>query len=133
MNYQRRQTMISGHLEGSREKRHAGRQKIRMAVFYGHNEYNLMSNYAINLSSGGIFIETNKVLPQNEQLIVEFMLPNKDYIVSCKSRVAWTNEPHRRRSPELPPGMGIQFVDLPMEEASHIRGFLDNGDLVPVW
>lgn len=115
------------------DRRCMDRYQIRVAIFYGQEELNLMSDYSVNMSTGGVFIETRKILPQDEYLYVEFMLPEDDHIITCKSRVAWTNCPEELVSPELPPGMGLQFIDLPLDELSSIRQTLSAGEMMPVW
>jgi uncharacterized protein (TIGR02266 family) len=115
------------------EQRVDDRQEVRLAIFYGKQQHKVMTDYSVNLSSGGIFIETNNLLPKDESLFVEFMLPNKDYIISCRSRVAWTNKPEGEKASQLPSGMGLQFIDLPIEDVRTLRGYLDRTSVVPVW
>jgi uncharacterized protein (TIGR02266 family) len=92
-----------------------------------------MKNYAVNLSTGGMFIESNKILPVETLLTVEFMLPNANRQIACKARVAWTNEPEALKKPSLPPGMGIQFLNLSLENIQLIRNFVTEYELQPVW
>ncbi len=92
-----------------------------------------MKDYSVNMSTGGIFLETGKVLPVNTSLFVEFMLPNKNSLIACKAKVAWTNEPGNRKSTVLPPGMGLQFINLSLENISAIRNFITESGISPVW
>jgi hypothetical protein len=61
------------------------------------------------------------------------MLPNSNSQVSCKARVAWTNDPEALKKPSLPPGMGIQFLSMSLENVQLIRSFLNEYELKPVW
>ena len=74
-----------------------------------------MSDYSVNMSFGGIFIESENVLPADTTLFVEFKLPVNNRRIKCKSRVAWTNEPQNPKSSALPAGMGLQFTDLSLD------------------
>jgi len=115
------------------ERRSDPRYLARIAIFNGPYQKELVTDYSVNMSTGGLFIETQKILPIDTQLMVKFKLPDKESIITCKSRVAWTNEPPLLKKPSLPPGMGIQFVDLSLDDMHAIRQFLDKGELLPTW
>lgn len=109
------------------------RYLARIAIFNGPYQRDLVTDYTVNISSGGVFIETNKILRVDTPLVVKFKLPDIDRIISCNSRVAWTNEPGSLKKPTLPPGMGIQFLDLTQEDLHAILVFIDKGELVATW
>ena len=60
-------------------------------------------------------------------------LPGQQGLVACQARVAWVNPRENPRKPELPPGMGIQFVDMGLEDMKSIRRFIEHNDLEPSW
>ena len=109
------------------------RSKARLVIYYGPEHQSLMTDFAVNMSTGGVFIETGTVLPVDTPLILEFQLPGHDKRITCRARVAWTNEPENLRKLSLPPGMGMQFLDLSLEKMNAIRQFLNKGHLVPTW
>ena len=109
------------------------RYDISFAVYYGHKKFGPMSNYTVNMSMGGVFIETEDISPPGTEFDVEFMLPDSDTTITSKARVAWTNEPGKPKNVRLPSGMGLQFLDLSLKNLRAIRDFLDNGSLMPVW
>lgn len=109
------------------------RFKIRLAIFYGPGEQDLMTDYSVNMSTGGVFIESGKILPVDTPLMVEFRLPINNKLITCKARVAWVNEPGAPVKPSLPPGMGVQFLELTLENIRAIRNFLRKFDLEPTW
>jgi len=115
------------------EQRYEPRYKARLAIYYGSERDNLLTDYSINMSTGGVFIETVKPMPVDTPLHVEFMLPVHDAPIYCKTKVAWTNEPGEIMSKELPIGMGLQFLDLTLEHIHSIRVFIDEGGLEPAW
>jgi uncharacterized protein (TIGR02266 family) len=115
------------------EKRDSRRYMARMAVFYGHYKKTIFTNYSINMSTGGMFIESENILPVDSELVVKFKLPDSDRIIVSNARVAWTNDPDAIKKPSLPPGMGIQFLDLSLDDLHSIRAFLNTGDVVPTW
>lgn len=109
------------------------RKNIRLAIYNGPNQNILMTNYTVNMSSGGIFIETSNIRRVDTPLVIKFNLPDNDIIITCKARVAWTNEPGQLKKLIYPSGMGIQFLDLSLENLQAIRNFLKEGDLKPIW
>jgi uncharacterized protein (TIGR02266 family) len=109
------------------------RSNARLAIYYGPENQSLMTDFAVNMSTGGVFIETETVLPVDTPLILEFQLPGQDNRITCRARVAWTNEPENPRKPSLPSGIGMQFLDLSLENMHAIRQFLNKGHLVPTW
>jgi uncharacterized protein (TIGR02266 family) len=92
-----------------------------------------MSNYSVNMSTGGVFIETVNILPVDTSLVVKFKLPDNDAIITCKARVAWINETGLLRKFSLPPGMGLQFLDLSLNDMHAIRDYLNKGEIQPTW
>jgi uncharacterized protein (TIGR02266 family) len=109
------------------------RFKVRLAIFHGLDQQNLMTDYSVNMSTGGIFVETAHPMPENTPLLLEFMLPVNDTLVTCKSRVAWTNAPGDMKAHNLPTGMGLQFMDLSLENVHAIRSFITEDGLAPTW
>lgn len=109
------------------------RYLTRIAIFYGPYQKKILTDYSINMSTGGVFIESSMILPEDTELTVKFNLPNSDTIITVNARVAWTNDPAALKKPSLPPGMGLQFLDLSMEDMHTIRAFLDNGEFMPTW
>lgn len=109
------------------------RYLTRIAIFYGPYQKKILTNYSINMSTGGIYIESNLILPEDTELTVKFNLPNSDNIIIAKARVAWINDPVELKKESLPPGMGLQFSDLSIEALHTIRTYLDNGKFMPTW
>jgi uncharacterized protein (TIGR02266 family) len=104
------------------------RVEVRLPVRYGLQPQNLMDNYSVNLSTGGIFIEAPHVVPVNTPLIVTFTLPDDGTTIDCTARVTWLNGPVQRRQPLLPTGMGLEFLDLNIQKVHAIRKFLGTAE-----
>ena len=109
------------------------RKNIRLEVYTGPDKQILMTDYTVNMSTGGVFLETGIIQPVDTALIITFKLPGSDSSIVCNARVAWINEPGRLKKFSLPPGMGIQFLDLSWENLQEIRQFLVEGALEPNW
>ncbi len=93
---------------GQHERDRDSRFKVCLTVSDGPDQDKTTTNYVVNMSTGGMFIETSELLPVDTLLRVELMLPGTPF--TCKARVAWTNGPHSLKKHSLPPGMGLQFL-----------------------
>lgn len=107
------------------------RYLARITIFYGHEPEELLSDYSVNISAGGVFIEASRMLPEGTVLTVKFNLPDSDVVIYTHARVAWINDPENMKKPSLPAGMGIQFLSPVNHQA--LRDFLENSNLVPTW
>ncbi|MBN2429462.1 MAG: response regulator [Deltaproteobacteria bacterium] len=102
----------------------APRVGTRVKVFYEIEGEKLFANFTVNMSTGGVFLESEEVLPEDTPLLMEFILPGGKKKVRCNGKVAWRNMPGKKQVENLPAGMGIQFVDLKLEEMDAIRQYL---------
>lgn len=72
--------------------------------------------YSVNLSRGGLFIETDVDIPSGAPVTVDFTIPTAGQI-SLNGSVSW-----RRgvESHDGPPGLGVEFVDVAPQLGSMI-------------
>jgi uncharacterized protein (TIGR02266 family) len=122
---------VRGHLQIV--EREAHRVPARMLVRYGKDGGRILTDYTVNLSTGGVFIETSHSFALDEQLIVSFVLPERIEELRCNARVAWVNVPEHLLKPLLPPGIGVQFLDLSGSERGEILAFVKKKLLSPLW
>lgn len=64
--------------------------------------------YSLNLSRGGLFVETGHDLPLGTAIDVAFRIPGAGD-VALAGVVAWRRE---AGSPDGPPGLGVEFTDI---------------------
>ncbi|HEY6871458.1 MAG TPA: response regulator [Geobacteraceae bacterium] len=115
------------------QERTAPRYMARLRIHYGPDDDNLLVDYTINLSTGGVFLETTRLLPAGMPLRAEFVLPNNNVTIRCHAKVAWVNHPELLKNPHLPVGMGLQFHDISMADMDAIRDFIKDENLLPSW
>lgn len=92
------------------------RVPTRLIVRYGLDSKNLFHAFSVNLSSGGVFIETEEPYDLDQELFLEFSLPNASQPILCKASVAWVNKPLQPVHPGMPAGMGLQFLSLSLPD-----------------
>ncbi|WP_026362368.1 TIGR02266 family protein [Geopsychrobacter electrodiphilus] len=110
----------------------APRAEARISIRYGE-EQNLLSNYSVNLSTGGVFIETEDILLVDSALRIKFVIPGVGREIVCTGRVAWVNHPEKMLNKALPVGLGLQFLDLNEDDRDAIREYIKTRDLQPSW
>ena len=115
------------------EVRTGSRIKAQMRVYYGPAPQKMLSEFSVDLSTGGLYVKTDYPLSLDESLTLRFTLPDHKGMVTCEARVAWVNSKKNPRKPNLPPGMGIQFVDLSLGDMKMVRRFLEHNELEPSW
>jgi len=79
--------------------------------------------YIANLGEGGLFIHTTKNLPVGSLLDLEFSLPDSNQAITTKGKVVWTR-PQDMSTEKMPPGMGIQFIDMNPEDKELLKNYL---------
>ena len=79
--------------------------------------------YIANLGEGGLFIHTTKNLPVGSLLDLEFSLPDSNQAITTKGKVVWTR-PQDMSTEKMPPGMGIQFIDMNPNDNKLLKNYL---------
>ena len=115
------------------EKQPNPRSLTRIAIFYGPYQKKILTDYCINMSTGGVFVETSMVLPEGTELTVKFKLPHTDTLIIAKAKVAWINSPLELKESTFPPGMGLQFLDLSIKDMHAIQTYVGIDKLSPTW
>jgi len=58
------------------ERRHV-RFPVNISVKYGDEDNIEYQSFILNASNGGVFIETDKILPENMNIVMSFYIPPK--------------------------------------------------------
>ena len=103
--------------------------RLKIACNAGDEEP--LPGFTVNLSTGGTFMGTDSLHAIDTPMTAVIELPELRSGVSCRARVAWVNHPDRIIAPLLPPGMGLQFLDLSLEELEALFAFVKKEFLSP--
>lgn len=98
----------------------------RFPVMCGKDPKKMRAALALNINSGGLFVETDRLYPVDTLLTIEFQLPDQGAPFQVCGRVAWVNHPEWVKSSKLPSGMGIQFVALAADIVAAVRDYTAN-------
>lgn len=99
------------------------RAPVSLAVHYRTKGSFLMS-YSLNLSKGGIFLETPNTLPLGTTLQVRFTVPGANAPIELESQVVWVRETTSEEG--FPPGLGLQFNQLESNIGVVIDGLIQD-------
>jgi uncharacterized protein (TIGR02266 family) len=86
------------------------------------SDSNFFTGFSADISSGGIFVATVETVPRGTKVDVDFTLPGGRPL-KASGVVRWLREPNNR-TPDLMPGVGVQFEELQPEVASLISDFV---------
>lgn len=89
------------------------------------SESDFFRAYIGNLAKGGLFVKTGKVLPVDTLLNVEFTLPDSNHVIHTTGKVVWTRS-KKKSSDKIPPGMGIQFIDINPEDEKLVKKYIES-------
>ncbi len=107
----------------------SGVEELRIAPRYGvdlevtlHSDSNFYMGLVENLSEGGVFVATHQRYKIGTMVDLSVTLPGSNQPLWIRGEVRWIRE--YKDSIDLPPGMGIRFVDLPSEDEKKVMAFL---------
>jgi uncharacterized protein (TIGR02266 family) len=76
-----------------------------------------------NVSSGGVFIESDLLYDEGEIIWFSFTLPGA-LEIRTRGRVVWAKKEVDPDDPEDRPGMGVEFLDLSAGEKAALEEYL---------
>ena len=79
--------------------------------------------YTGNISSGGLFIKTERPLGESEQFLLRLQLPNVAEPLKIKCEVAWSRRPGGYD--KGPPGMGVKFREMSEKDSQILKNYLE--------
>jgi uncharacterized protein (TIGR02266 family) len=97
--------------------------RVGLCVQVGlQTDSNFYTGLTEDISEGGLFVATYKLLPAGSEMALTLTLPD-GYEFRVTAVVRWVRDPHDPNS-EMGPGMGVQFVNLEPHHHDAIRTFI---------
>jgi uncharacterized protein (TIGR02266 family) len=103
-------------------KRRAARLHHEIPVAY-RSVGSFLTDWATNISHGGLFINTRKPLPVGTAVKILIQLPGAAFPFQLTGRVARITEFDNRAN--MVPGMGIEFTDVDETKRLEIESFVE--------
>jgi uncharacterized protein (TIGR02266 family) len=86
------------------------------------SDHNFFMGLTENISEGGLFIATHSLREVGTEIDLELHLPNVSEKIQARAVVRWLRLYNDHS--DTPPGMGLQFLQLPSFAAFAIRDFV---------
>ncbi len=81
--------------------------------------------FMIDIGLAGAFVERAESMPVDEEIEIRFPWPGSEIPFAARCRVAWWHsEGAPLSSKSLPPGAGLQFVDMSEHDRDRLRALL---------
>ncbi len=109
-------------VDKTKRPRRADRLQHELLVAYRTVD-GFITDWAVNISRGGIFINTRKTLTVGTTVRLIISLPDTAFPFDLKGRVTRVNE-FDNPSNQVP-GMGIEFVDVDDEKRARLERFVE--------
>ena len=81
--------------------------------------------YTGNISNGGLFIKTEKPLPQGEKFLLKLQLPELKEPMKINSEVAWISG-SSGTTEKGAPGMGIKFLEMSPSDRETLTRYIQD-------
>ncbi len=113
---------MSAKIEEPRTPRQADRLEHELLVAYKTVD-GFITDWAVNISRGGIFINTRNPLEVGTTVRLIISLPDTAFPFDLSGRVTRVNHPHNPSNHVS--GMGIEFLDVEDEKRERIERFVE--------
>jgi two-component system, cell cycle response regulator len=82
---------------------------------------------AMDIGDGGVFLASHEPVRHGAPVKLALYLPEaKPTLRELTGKIAWINEDGKRVNPTLPPGFGVEFLDLEETERSALKHLVDS-------
>jgi uncharacterized protein (TIGR02266 family) len=105
---------------GQSERRQQPRLPVDVDVTVQTAE-EVMNHPAVNISTGGMYLEIDQPLPENTNLQLRFTLPDSGRLITLEGKVIWSREAGR----EDRYATGIRFTGVDEGDLDTIRKYSD--------
>jgi uncharacterized protein (TIGR02266 family) len=102
-------------------RRRAARYSVDLDVTMS-SDHNFYAGFAENISSGGLFVATYVKRPRGDRMEIVLNLPGMPEPIRAVGEVRWLRDFSEQSN--VPPGLGVRFVELPEAAAVAIETFL---------
>jgi CheY-like chemotaxis protein/Tfp pilus assembly protein PilZ len=88
--------------------------------------------FTVDVSTKGLFLETEHRVPLNSIVRLDFNLPASNVEINCKARVSWINDKNTSLKSVFPAGLGLEFVELSEENYAHVAEYIKKDHVDPL-
>ena len=108
------------------DKRTAPRIDYEAAVDFKSDDM-FFTGFVRNISDGGLFVNTGEPPAVGTRLWIKFSLPTLPEPMEVETEVCWVRG-YQPMHPEVHPGMGLKFLDMPPELEKAVNSFIEKAE-----
>ena len=97
------------------DERESPRQPCRLTVDYANQDATGIE-HILDISTGGVFIETHASMALGQELTLKFSLPDSAETFEVKGKIIWSD----------PKGIGVKFIEIGQQEVDKIKSYLES-------
>lgn len=126
-------TLTSADTLPAEDRRLHPRYHLKLAITL-RGDNNFYTGITHDISTGGVFIATQHILPVGTPVVMQFHLTRFGVDITVAGTVRWIREAsatardgevfHGGHIEDVKPGMGVQFHGLNVHDANMIRNFM---------
>ncbi len=108
------------------ERRRDKRVPLKVQVFVRDEEYDgTIFFYTSNISTSGMFLESDLLLDEGTEFVLEFTLPTVSKFIKARGKVVWVSKPGIVGvNYESPAGMGVKFLEISEDDRKKVEEFI---------
>ena len=91
----------------------------RCSLTIGGQEY---PSLLIDLSVAGVYVQTKASIGEGDEAILKFRVPGNDRLLAIETVVVYVNLDQKHPVHSLPPGAGLRFRNLSVEDSKLVVG-----------
>ncbi len=76
----------------------------------------------IDLSVAGVYVQTQTSIGEGDEVVVKFRVPGNDRLLETQTVVVYVNRDQKHPVHSLPPGAGLRFRNLSVEDSKLVVG-----------
>ena len=98
-----------------KERRHA--ERVKKPVYFKLETNGMKERRSVDISLGGLLMESDKLLDVDEKIKIELIIPNQKSIF-CQTRVAWA---YPRTKNAVSYKIGLQFLGMSAKDMENLK------------
>jgi len=115
-----------GHQQNGKDRRRYPRVPLSLLIQYRFDTLeDFLSEYSVNISMGGMFIQTEDIREEGSLVYLQFYLRDGAKLIEGLGKVVRTNPPGSDSEDDAPIGMGVEFVNFDEESMDLIRQIVE--------
>jgi uncharacterized protein (TIGR02266 family) len=114
---------MTGMVRGSTDERRGQPRVVTEIRIEYRTVGSFLTDYAGNLSQGGLFIQTDNPLPPDSMVRLVFSLPGTPFLFDVSGRVKWSRKD--LEDEQQLPGMGVEFIQVDDKVRARIAGYVE--------